>query len=67
MTLEELKERKKLLEKNFEELRKNILTATQNSLRVEGAIIDVSEIIADEEAKENKKEKHPEKKDKVKK
>ena len=49
MTLEGLKDRKKLLEKNLEELKKNILTATQNSLRMEGAIIDINEIIADEE------------------
>ena len=61
MNIEGLKKRKELMEKNFKELNDRIKIDTQNALRIQGAIMDINEIIADDE-KENKEEKKVEKK-----
>ena len=59
MNIEGLKKRKELIENNLRQLKERISIDTQNALRVEGALLDVNEIIADEEKKE-KEEKEKE-------
>ena len=47
------------MEKNLKELRERITIDTQNALRIEGALLDVNEILAEDEKpeKEEKVEK----------
>ena len=52
------------MEKNLKDLRERINIDTQNAFRVEGALLDIKEIIADDEKKE--KEEKEKKEDKVK-
>ena len=64
MNIEDLKKRKELVENNLKNLRDKIAQDTQNALRLEGALLDISEILADDEKKE--KEEKEKKEDKVK-
>ena len=64
MNIEGLNKRKELMEKNLKDLRERINIDTQNAFRVEGALLDIKEIIADDEKKE--KEEKEKKEDKVK-
>jgi len=64
MNIEGLKKRKELLETNLKNLRDRIAQDTQNALRLEGALIDVNEIMTDDGKKE--KEEKEKKEDKVK-
>jgi len=52
MNVEGLKKRKELMENNLRQLRERIAQDTQNSLRMEGAIIDLNELITEIEKKE---------------
>lgn len=61
MNIEGLKKRKELMETNLKQLRERITIDTQNALRIEGALLDVNEIIADDE-KPEKEEKVDKKK-----
>jgi len=61
MNIEGLKKRKELVETNLRQLRERITQDTQNSLRMEGAIIDLNELITEIE----KKEKEDKEKEKV--
>jgi len=67
MNIEDMKKRKELMEKNFQELNNRIKIDTENALRLQGAIMDINEIIVDEEKelKENKEAKKEDKKKKV--
>lgn len=56
MNIEDLKKRKELMENNLKGLREKIAIDTQNAFRIEGAIIDVDEIIADDEKKKKELE-----------
>ena len=51
MDIEGLKKRKELLEENLKNINKRIEQDTQNAFRVQGALIDVNEIIAEDEKK----------------
>ena len=51
MNIEDLKKRKELIEKNLKGLRDRITVDTQNAFRLEGAILDINEIIAEDEKK----------------
>ena len=62
MNIEGLKKRKELMEKNFKDLNDRIKTDTENALRVQGALMDINEIIADDEKKLKEKENKVEKK-----
>lgn len=66
MNIEGLKKRKELMENNLKQIRDKILIDTQNAFRIEGALLDIQEIIADDEKKEqelkDKKEEKVEKK-----
>jgi hypothetical protein len=65
MNIEDLKKRKELLETNLKQVNERITSDTQQAFRIQGGIIDVSEIIAEEEKKEKEeKEKKEEKPDK---
>ena len=64
MNIEGLNKRKELMEKNLKDLRERINIDTQNAFRIEGALLDIKEIIADDEKKE--KEEKEKKEDKVK-
>ena len=55
MDIEGLKKRKELLENNLKQINDRIRSDTENSLRVQGALLDVSEIIAEDEKKEKEK------------
>lgn len=61
MNIEDLKKRKELIQNNLKIIRERIAQDTQNSLRLEGAILDINEIIANDE----KKSKELEDKEKV--
>jgi len=65
VNIEDLKKRKELLEANLKNLNERITQDTQNAFRISGAIIDVTEIIAEDEKKE-KEEKEKEKVEKKK-
>ena len=52
------------MEKNLKDLRERINIDTQNAFRIEGALLDIKEIITDDEKKE--KEEKEKKEDKVK-
>ena len=68
MDIEGLKKRKELLENNLKQINDRIRSDTENSLRVQGALLDVSEIIKeDEEKKEETEAKEKEKVEKKKK
>ena len=66
VNIEGLKKRKELMEKNFKDLNERIRMDTENALRVQGALMDINEIITDDEKElkelEDKKEKKVEKK-----
>ena len=66
MNIEGLKKRKELMEKNFKDLNERIKMDTENALRIQGALMDINEIITDDEKElkelEDKKEKKVEKK-----
>jgi len=64
MNIEDLRKRKKLIENNLKQLREKVKIDTENLLRLQGALMDISEIIADEEKK--KKELEGKEKKKVK-
>ena len=65
MNLEDLKKRKEILEEQLNQLNKQIEQDTQNAFRVQGAIMDVAEIIAEDEKKiKAEKEKKEDKVDK---
>jgi len=64
VNIEGLNKRKELMEKNLKDLRERINIDTQNAFRVEGALLDIKEIITDDEKKE--KEEKEKKEDKVK-
>ena len=51
MNIEGLKKRKELIENNLKQLKEKITIDTQNMFRIEGALLDVNELIADEEKK----------------
>jgi len=53
--IEGLKKRKELLENNLKQINDRITQDTQNAFRVQGALIDVNEIIAEDEKKEKEK------------
>ena len=55
MNIEDLKKRKELLENNLKQINDRITQDTQNAFRVQGAFIDVNEIIAEDEKKEKEK------------
>ena len=56
MNIEDLKKRKELLENNLKQVNDRITQDTQNALRIQGAIIDVDEIIAEDEKKKKETE-----------
>jgi uncharacterized membrane protein len=56
MNIEDLKKRKGLIETNLKQLNEKIAQDTQNSFRLQGALLDVNEIIKDEEDKKEVKE-----------
>ena len=62
MNIEDLKKRKALIENNLKQMKDKLTIDTQNVFRIEGALMDVNELIADEEKKEKELK---EKKDKV--
>ena len=65
MNVEDLKKRKEILEEQLNQLNKQIEQDTQNAFRVQGAIMDVAEIIAEDEKKiKEEKEKKEDKVDK---
>ena len=67
MNIEDLKKRKALIENNLKQLRDKIVIDTQNAFRLEGALLDVNELIAEEGKKEKeKKDKEKVEKKKVK-
>jgi len=51
MNIEDMKKRKELIENNLKRLKEKITTDTQNALRIEGALLDINELIQDEEKK----------------
>ena len=55
MDIEGLKKRKELLENNLKQINDRITQDTQNAFRVQGALIDCNEIIAEDEKKEKEK------------
>jgi len=67
VNIEDLSKRKELLETNFKNISDRIRSDTENVLRVQGAIIDINEIIADDEKKEKelKDKEKEEKSDKI--
>lgn len=67
MNIEELKKRKELIETNLKQLREKLTIDTQNAFRLEGAILDINELIAEDEKKEKElKDKEKEKVEKKK-
>ena len=52
MNIEDMNKRKQLLETNFKTISDRIKVDTENALRVQGALINLNELIADEEKKE---------------
>lgn len=62
MNIEDLKKRKGLIEDNLKQMRDKLTIDTQNVFRIEGALIDISEIIAGEEKKEKELKEKVEKK-----
>jgi len=62
MDIEGLKKRKELIENNLKQLKERITTDTQNAFRIEGALLDISEIIKDEEDKKKEEKDKVEKK-----
>ena len=56
MNIEDLKKRKELLENNLKQVNDRITQDTQNAFRIQGAIIDVDEIIAEDEKKKKETE-----------
>ena len=65
MNIEGLNKRKEVLEEQLNQLNKQIEQNTQNAFRVQGAIMDVNEIIQDDEKKlKEEKEKKEDKSDK---
>ena len=68
MNIEDLNKRKETLEANLKQVNEVVTQNTQQAFRLQGAIIDVKEIIAEEEKKEKEeKEKEKEKKENKKK
>jgi predicted nucleic acid-binding Zn-ribbon protein len=66
VNIEDLKKRKELIENNLKGMREKLTADTQNVFRVEGALLDISEIIKDEENKiKEEKEKTEKKEDKA--
>ena len=63
MNIEDLKKRKELLETNLKNINDRITQDTQNAFRIQGALLDVDEIIAEDEKKI--KEEKEKKEDKV--
>ena len=63
MNIEGLKKRKELLENNLKNINERITSDTQQAYRVQGAIINVNELIAEIE-KEEKEEGDTKKNDK---
>ena len=67
MNIEDLKKRKALIETNLKQMKDKLTIDTQNVFRIEGALMDVNELIADEEKKEKElKEKEKDKAEKKK-
>ena len=65
MNIEGLKKRKENIQNDLTTLRNKINSDTQNSFRLEGAILDINDIIAnDEKETKEKEEKDKEKKKK---
>ena len=68
MNIEDLKKRRSLIENNLKRTREQLTNITQNVFRIEGALIDVDELIKieedkiKEEKKKSEKVKEPEKK-----
>lgn len=63
MNIEDLKKRKELLETNLKQVNDRITQDTQQALRIQGALLDVNEIIAEDEKKLKEDEgKKPDKK-----
>ena len=62
MNIEDLKKRKELIETNLKNINDRIIQDTQQSFRIQGALLDVNEIIEDDEKKE--KEEKEKKEDK---
>ena len=56
MNIEDLKKRKELLENNLKQVNDKIIQDTQNAFRIQGALLDVSEIIAEDEKKKKETE-----------
>ena len=53
MNIEDLKKKKELMENNFKILSNRIKIDTENALRIQGAIGNINEIIAEDEKKKN--------------
>jgi len=64
VNIEDLKKRKELLENNLKQINDRITQDTQNAFRVQGALIDVNEIIAEDEKKEKEEKEKEEKSNK---
>lgn len=56
MNIEGLKKRKEMIEKNLKTLKDRITQDTQNALRLEGALMDTNELIAEIEKEDKEKE-----------
>ena len=64
MNIEGLKKRKELLETNLKNINDRITQDTQQSFRIQGALLDVNEIIEDDEKKEKEEKEKEEKSNK---
>ena len=61
MNIEDLNKRKEVLENNLKQVNEVITQNTQQAFRIQGAIVDIKEIIAEDEKK--KKEENTKKKE----
>jgi len=59
MNVQDLNKRKEVLESNLKQVNERITSDTQQAFRIQGAIVDIKEIIAEDEkkAKEEKEKK----------
>ena len=64
MNIEELKKRKTLLENDFKILNERIKIDTENLFRVQGAILNINDIIAEDEKKIKEEKEKEDKSDK---
>ena len=64
MNIEELKKRKTLLENDFKILNERIKIDTENLFRIQGAILNINDIIAEDEKKIKEEKEKEDKSDK---